>query len=589
MATQNKGAERMRLRSQILGLGLIGVLSAALVGGAGLVSTDRIASTFNTTIELQEALQRSQEADMMHDAIRGDVLSALLGGHSKDAEAIVDAQKDLVEHTESFTKALTALQKAPLSDETKSLIAKVGPSLQAYVESARHVQKLASSDAQAAMTAMAEFQKAFKNLEQLMADQSKAIETEVDAYGRSTVDTVSSTRLLVASILVLSAATLVLTALWMARHLSRPMAHAVQVADKLAQGDLTAHVQPAGTDESVQLLHAMAKMQSSISGIVRSVKDNAENVALSSTEISQGNNDLSSRTEGQASALEQTAASMEQLGSTVRQNAESARQANDLAVSASSVAVQGGEVVSQVVETMRGINDSSRKIADIISVIDGIAFQTNILALNAAVEAARAGEQGRGFAVVASEVRSLAGRSAEAAKEIKTLISASVERVEQGSALVDKAGSTMAEVVSAIRRVTDIMGAITTASAEQAAGVAQVGEAVSQMDQATQQNAALVEEMAAAASSLRAQAAQLVDAVATFRIDDAHGAALTTKAAVRSAIPQSKPFAGPERRLTQRKPAASANTAPKPKAAAASAQATASANNSSTEGNWESF
>jgi len=229
--------------------------------------------------------------------------------------------------------------------------------------------------------------------------------------------------------------------------------------------------------------------------------------------------DLSARTESQASSLEETAASMEELGAQVNQNADNARQANQMAQNASSVASQGGEVVGQVVETMKGINESSRKIADIISVIDGIAFQTNILALNAAVEAARAGEQGRGFAVVASEVRSLAGRSAEAAREIKALIDASVGRVEHGSILVDKAGTTMAEVVQSIRRVTDIVGEISSASSEQAAGVAQVGEAVAQMDQVTQQNAALVEQMAASASSLKSQASDMVDAVAVFKLN----------------------------------------------------------------------
>jgi methyl-accepting chemotaxis protein len=227
---------------------------------------------------------------------------------------------------------------------------------------------------------------------------------------------------------------------------------------------------------------------------------------------------VSERTEEQASALQQTAASMQQFGPTVKHNAEGARQANQLALSASSVAVKGGEVVGQVVDTMKGINDSSRKIADIISVIDGIAFQTNILALNAAVEAARAGEQGRGFAVVASEVRSLAQRSAEAAREIKSLITASVERVERGTVLVDQAGATMVEVVSAIRRVTDIAGEISSASTEQSQGVGQVGEAVNQMDRATQQNAALVEESAAAAESLKRQAQSLVDAVSAFRL-----------------------------------------------------------------------
>jgi methyl-accepting chemotaxis protein len=230
---------------------------------------------------------------------------------------------------------------------------------------------------------------------------------------------------------------------------------------------------------------------------------------------------LSARTEHQASALEETAASMEELSAAVHQNADGAREANQLALQASAVASRGGHVVGQVVETMKGINDSSRRIADIISVIDGIAFQTNILALNAAVEAARAGEQGRGFAVVASEVRLLAGRSADAAKEIKTLINVSVERVEQGSSLVDQAGATMTDVVTSIRRVTDIMGSISAASAEQSSGVAQIGEAITQMDQVTQQNAALVEEMAAAASSLQSQAEDLVQSVSVFTLDAA--------------------------------------------------------------------
>ena len=293
---------------------------------------------------------------------------------------------------------------------------------------------------------------------------------------------------------------------------------ALDLAKGVAAGDLRRTIVADGQDEMGHLLVALADMQTSLSQVVTVVRRDAEGVAIASAEIAQGNNDMSARTESQASALEQTAASMEELSGTVRQNAENARQANQLAQSASSVAVQGGEVVAQVVDTMKGINESSHKIAEIIQVIDGIAFQTNILALNAAVEAARAGEQGRGFAVVASEVRSLAGRSADAAKEIKSLITASVERVEHGTALVDHAGSTMTEVVTSIRRVTDIMGEITAASNEQALGVAQVGEAVKQMDEVTQQNAALVEEMAAAASSLKNQAGELLDAVGVFKL-----------------------------------------------------------------------
>lgn len=285
---------------------------------------------------------------------------------------------------------------------------------------------------------------------------------------------------------------------------------------QVAQGNLTSRIPNQG--DRTSLMGVMQQMQDSLQALVKGVRVSANGIATATQEIAAGSQDLSNRTEQQASALQETAASMEELGSTVQQNADSARQANQMAMNASDVATQGGEVVGQVVETMKGINESSRKISDIISVIDGIAFQTNILALNAAVEAARAGEQGRGFAVVASEVRSLAGRSAEAAKEIKSLISVSVERVEQGTTLVDKAGATMAEVVDSIRRVTDIMGQINASSAEQSLGVSQVGEAVTLMDQTTQQNAALVEQMAAAAASLNGQSNDMVQTVAVFHL-----------------------------------------------------------------------
>ncbi len=292
---------------------------------------------------------------------------------------------------------------------------------------------------------------------------------------------------------------------------------AVAVARAVAQGDLTTPIHLKAGDQD-SLLAWLRNMQGSLAQAVAEVRRGSDHVAHASGEIAAGNQDLSVRTEQQAGELQQTASTMEQLGGTVRNNADNARQASQLAQGASTVAVQGGEVVGRVVQTMKGINESSRRIADIIGTIDGIAFQTNILALNAAVEAARAGEQGRGFAVVAGEVRSLAQRSAEAAKEIKTLIGASVERVEQGSALVDQAGSTMQEVVASIRRVSDIVGEISAASAEQNAGVAQVGQAINRMDQGTQQNAALVEQSAAAADSLRQQAQQLVKAVAVFKL-----------------------------------------------------------------------
>jgi methyl-accepting chemotaxis protein len=293
--------------------------------------------------------------------------------------------------------------------------------------------------------------------------------------------------------------------------------NAAALTRRMAQGDLAISI-PLKPGDTGSLLHSMLEMRDGFARIVGEVRQGSLGVATASAEIAQGNVNLSERTAHQASALEQTAASMQELSSTVHRNADSARQANQLALNASTVAVKGGAVVSQVVETMGGINESSHRISDIISVIDGIAFQTNILALNAAVEAARAGEQGRGFAVVATEVRSLAGRSAAAAREIKTLISASVERVDAGTALVNQAGATMQEVVESIRRVTDIMAEITAASNEQSVGVAQVGEAVSTLDQATQQNAALVEEMNNAATRLQSLADALVDTVSVFTL-----------------------------------------------------------------------
>jgi len=304
------------------------------------------------------------------------------------------------------------------------------------------------------------------------------------------------------------------------RSITLPLAAANELAARVADGNLMRSGQgmKARDDEIGQLQMTLRRMRESLSQTIGSIRDSAESIGTASAEIASGNQDLSARTEKAASSLEQTASAMEELTGTVHQSAASAGQANQLAVSAASVAQRGGEVVAQVVTTMDEINASSRKIADIIGVIDGIAFQTNILALNAAVEAARAGEQGRGFAVVASEVRSLAGRSADAAKEIKTLIGSSVERVEAGSRLVGEAGRTMDELVGAVQRVKDIMGEITTATAEQSDGIAQVNIAITQLDQVTQQNAALVEESTAAAESLREQATTLNGAVGVFQI-----------------------------------------------------------------------
>jgi methyl-accepting chemotaxis protein len=425
----------------------------------------------------------------------------------------------------------------------------------------------------------------FKSIDDAVAEQTRGAQ----AASQTAQATVTNLIIMIVVAVLLAAAVAAIVALWIIRSITVPINNAVELARAVAAGDLTRVVEVKSMDETGVLLMALADMQTGLMDVVGRVRNGSESVSSASEQIAQGNQDLSSRTESQASALEQTAASMEELSSTVRQNADNAAQANQLAQSASRVAVEGGQVVAQVVDTMRGINESSRKISDIISVIDGIAFQTNILALNAAVEAARAGEQGRGFAVVAAEVRNLAQRSAAAAKEIKQLINDSVERVETGTALVDKAGATMSEVVDSVKRVTDIMGEISSASKEQSDGVGQIGEAVTQMDQATQQNAALVEEMAAAASSLRTQAGDLVQAVAVFRLSgkpagvsapkplaSTHTPVLTVKKS-RPPVALKKPTARPAL------PPASRPTA-QPVARRAATPATADA-----AGDWESF
>jgi len=364
------------------------------------------------------------------------------------------------------------------------------------------------------------------------------------------------------------------------RSITRPLRRAVEVAEAVAAGDLTSRIEVTSTDETGQLMQALRGMNDNLSKVVGEVRQGTDTIATASSEIASGNQDLSSRTEEQASSLEQTAASMEELTSTVKQNADNARQANQLAMSASEVAVRGGSVVSQVVDTMSAINTSSRKIVDIIAVIDGIAFQTNILALNAAVEAARAGEQGRGFAVVASEVRSLAQRSAAAAKEIKGLIDDSVGKVEAGSHQVAEAGQTMEEIVASVKRVTDIMGEISAASHEQTQGIEQINQAITQMDQVTQQNAALVEEAAAAAASLQEQAGSLSQVVSVFTLNGQGGSAAAPRVlrrvtpTARAAAPAARPA-----------PAAAAKPALPPKSKSAPPKLTMAA----AEGDWTEF
>lgn len=361
------------------------------------------------------------------------------------------------------------------------------------------------------------------------------------------------------------------------QQIRKPLRDAINVAETIANGDLTVRVAVDREDEFGEMMRAIAHMQGQLVHLVSDVRKGTSNIEVASEEIASGNNDLSARTEQASSNLQMTASSMDALTSTVKQSAESARQANRLAESATHVAQRGGEVVNQVVATMNDINSSSRKISDIISVIDGIAFQTNILALNAAVEAARAGEQGRGFAVVASEVRSLAGRSADAAKEIKTLINNSVEKVEGGSQLVAQAGQTMSEIVTSVQRVTDIIGEITAASAEQADGIAQVNSSIGELDQMTQQNAALVEQAAAASSSMREQAHRLAQVVAAFKLSANQQ---TTASSPRQALRSAKPAAS----IAKPSEAKAKSAAAKPLLAGTAGSAAAKQDDS-----WETF
>ncbi len=484
----------------------------------------RLQEVNSATADMEEAVIKERLSHMWYLGNIANAIRTTARLKVTEPEDIKFYQAEMAAQSNEISKIQQELEPLIISEGGKRLLAKVAEQRNTYMDirndilkmkeqgygaDQAQIRQLIVSRMDPAMHAYNASVQEVVEYQKVVFEQAKTRVDELYASGRNL--------LLMLGLLAIAIGAVMAWAL--SRSIIKPLNYAVSVARTVAGGDLSTRIEVSSKDETGQLLQSLKDMNTSLADIVGQVRTGTQTIATASGQIAAGNQDLSSRTEQQASSLEETASSMEELTSTVRQNADNARQANQLAIVASDVASKGGEAVSRVIGTMDEINESAKKIVDIIAVIDGIAFQTNILALNAAVEAARAGEQGRGFAVVATEVRSLAQRSASAAKEIKELISTSVEKVGTGSKLVAEAGSTMEEVVGSVSRVTDIMGEITAASQEQSTGIEQVNQAITQMDQVTQQNAALVEEAAAAAQSLQDQAAVLARLVNTFKLD----------------------------------------------------------------------
>ena len=523
-------------RRLAFGFGLLLILSIVITG-IGVLKLKVVANAAREMMEVPVAKERLISDWSKNIAVA--VVRTIAVSKSSDATLANFFKSDAADSAKASSELIKKIEPLLLSQQEKDLFQQLMDMRKEYSASRDGVMKLKSDGkAEEAAKLLDERFVPIANKYKEMAGQFVQMQRDyLDQKGKEIDAIEAASRVELIGLALLVCALGILCGWSLAASITGPLHRAVAAARRVAAGDLSGAIEVTARDETGDLLQALKGMNESLLRIVARVRNGTDIIGTASSEIAAGNQDLSSRTEQQASSLEETASSMEELTSTVRQNADNARHANQLATAAADIAANGGQVVSQVVETMASINDASKKVVDIISVIDGIAFQTNILSLNAAVEAARAGEQGRGFAVVASEVRSLAQRSAAAAKDIKDLIGDSVEKVGTGTELVNQAGRTMDEVVASIRRVTDIVAEISAASAEQSAGIEQVNQAIAQMDQVTQQNAALVEEAAAASESMHHQSQELAAAVGEFRLGDAGGASGQATAAARVGVP----------------------------------------------------
>jgi methyl-accepting chemotaxis protein len=508
------------IKRRLLLSNLVTLAFVSLVGVVGYAAVQVLDASMDAISSNSAAMKDQLQADQAHDALRADVLAARLASERNDPAEVKEVRADTAEHIALFRKLIKEMDAESTSDEVKQAMRQVRPDVDRYLKNAEEMVELSLTDKDKALAKFPAFMDSFRVLEKSMAALSDLIEKNSDASKAVGDAAVVRSGYQIIGFSLLAVVVALVIGRMISRSIMRPLDEAVSFAELVAQGDLSGKMVVADADrtETGLLKRALCDMNTSLHRIVSQVRSGTDAIALASGEIAAGNLDLSSRTEEQASSLEETASSMEQMTSAVKQNSMHAGQANQLAASAAEVAVKGGAVMARMVDTMGAINDSSRKIVDIIAVIEGIAFQTNILALNAAVEAARAGEQGRGFAVVASEVRSLAQRSDTAAKEVKLLIDASVAQVADGSVLVDQAGGTMEGIVESINRVNAIVSEIAGASREQEMGIDQVNQAIGTIDSATQQNAALVEQAAAAAGALQEQAGRLAEAVKVFKL-----------------------------------------------------------------------